>query len=120
VTLHRKDLDCAFGRALDPDLVDKLPFIPRGPPRTSTQHRQFWNRLTFGVTESRPRKVREPTLARIYRLGSEPSEDLSATTTPAERIEMVALLTHRAWELTGAPWPVLPRAKWPVSIVRRR
>jgi hypothetical protein len=68
------------------------------------------------VTESRSSKVKEP--ARVYRLGGEPSGDLSATTTATDRIEMVALLTRRAWELTGKPWPSLPRAEWPVTIVR--
>lgn len=66
----------------------------------------------------RPKKVRETAPARVYRLGEEPVEDLSATTTVAERIEMVALLTRRAWELTGEPWPSLPRSEWPVRVLR--
>lgn len=37
---------------------------------------------------------------RIYRLGEEPSDDLSATTTAEERIEMVGLLSRRMWEIS--------------------
>lgn len=35
---------------------------------------------------------------RVYRLGEEPTDDLSATTTADERLAMVALLTHRLGE----------------------
>lgn len=66
----------------------------------------------------RPRKVREIAPARIYRLGEEPDQDLSDSTTAAQRIEMVALLTRRAWELSGRPWPAIPRAEWPVAVIR--
>lgn len=36
---------------------------------------------------------------RIYRLGEEPPDDLSATTTAEARIEMVGLLSRRMWEI---------------------
>ena len=70
------------------------------------------------MTEQRSRSVNEALTARIYRLGEEPSDDLSAITTVAERIEMVALLTRRAWELTGRAWPSLARTDWPVTVIR--
>lgn len=57
---------------------------------------------------------------RVFRRGSEPSDDLSASTTAAERLEMVDILSQRAWELTGKPFPNLPRSQWPVRIVRLR
>ncbi len=72
------------------------------------------------MPESEAPRVREIAFARVYRLGEEPPDDLSATTTAAQRIEMVSELSRRAWELTGKPWPQLPRAAWPVTIVRAR
>jgi len=40
--------------------------------------------------------------ARIFRLGEEPADDdLSALTTAEQRLEMVAELSRRMWELTG-------------------
>lgn len=54
--------------------------------------------------------------ARIYKLGEEPGDDISATTTAGERLEMVAVLTRRTWEITGRPWPNVPRGEWPVTI----
>lgn len=72
----------------------------------------------FSVVTDRPRKVGETARARVYRLGEEPPDDLSATTTASERIEMVALLTRRAWELSGRPLVTIPRHEWPVSVIR--
>jgi len=56
---------------------------------------------------------------RRYPLGAEPGDDLSAQTTAAERLQMVDVLSRRMWELTGKPWPQIPRSEWPVRIVRR-
>lgn len=53
-----------------------------------------------------------------YKLGEEPGEDLSATTTAAERIAMVWQLTLDAWALTGRPWPDCPRTAAPGRVVR--
>jgi hypothetical protein len=66
------------------------------------------------------RRVGETATARVYQLGNEPLDDLTSTTTAAERIELGARLSRRAWELTGKPWPTLPRAEWPLTIVRPR
>ncbi|MBK9386921.1 MAG: hypothetical protein IPN34_19070 [Planctomycetes bacterium] len=55
---------------------------------------------------------------RIFRLGAEPSEDLSATTTAEERLAMVEELSRQAWELSGRPWPSYTRAEIPVRIFR--
>lgn len=57
---------------------------------------------------------------RISRLGDPESEDLSANTTVAERVEMVAVLARRMWELTGRPLPAYARDEMPARIVRRR
>lgn len=55
---------------------------------------------------------------RVFRLGEEPDDDLSACTTPEERLEIVATLSHRMWELTGRAVPSYRRATIPVRVVR--
>jgi len=56
---------------------------------------------------------------RRYRLGEEPDEDLSATTTASERLEMVWQLTVDSWASSGRPIPDYPRDKTPVRLIRR-
>ena len=56
---------------------------------------------------------------RVYRLGEEPGDDLSATTTPEQRLAMVWELTARMWEITGRPWPSYTRAAMPIRVHRR-
>ena len=53
---------------------------------------------------------------RAYRLGNEPSDDLSATTTPEERLAMMWPLALEAWELAGRPFPDYERRETPVSL----
>jgi hypothetical protein len=72
------------------------------------------------MIDPRSRRVSEAAPARLYELGHEPADNLAATTTAEERIEMVGILTRRAWELSGRPWPVIPRDQWPVIITRPR
>lgn len=58
--------------------------------------------------------------AHVYRLGEEPpGDDLSAVTTPEQRIEMVWELSARMWELTGRPVPSYTRAEMPGRVIRR-
>lgn len=47
--------------------------------------------------------------ARVFQLGTEPLDDLRATTTAEERLEMVAVLSARMRELTGLPDEALRR-----------
>lgn len=56
--------------------------------------------------------------ARVFRLGEEPGDDLSATTTPEQRLEMVAELSRRMWELSGRPRPAYTRAAMPGRVIR--
>jgi hypothetical protein len=56
---------------------------------------------------------------RKYRLGAEPSEDLSGSTTAEERIEMMWPLAVEAWTLAGRPLPDYARDQAPVRRVRR-
>src|SRR5581483_7518425 len=65
----------------------------------------------MATPESRPATR---AIARVYRLGSEPGDDLSACTTPEERVAMVAILSRRMWELTGRPVPTYSRREMPV------
>ncbi len=55
--------------------------------------------------------------ARIYPLGGEPGDDLSASTTVAERLQMVAVLSAEAWALSGRPLPTYQRHEIPIAIV---
>ena len=67
---------------------------------------------------SQRRAARESWPARVYRLGEEPGDDLSATTTAAERVEMVWELSARMWELSGKLVPSYDRAHIPVKVIR--
>ncbi len=55
---------------------------------------------------------------RVYRLGDEPGDDLSAVSTPEERLAMVAELSRRMWELTGRAVPSYPRSAMPGRVLR--
>ena len=55
---------------------------------------------------------------RILVPGEQSIDDLSASTTPEARLEMVWVLSRRMWELTGRPSPLTARADLPVRIVR--
>lgn len=54
---------------------------------------------------------------RRYDLGSEPSDDLSASTTVEERLNMMWQLTLDAWASTGTPLPTYRRADAPGRVV---
>ena len=54
----------------------------------------------------------------VYRLGEEPGDDLSAFTSPDERLAMVWQLTMRAWALMGQPIPAYERREMP-GVIRR-
>jgi hypothetical protein len=56
---------------------------------------------------------------RVYRLGEEPGDDLSLSTTAAERLEMMWTLRDRMWEITGQPWPRYSRSEIPIRVIRR-
>ena len=66
------------------------------------------------------RAARKSWPVRKYRLGSEPGDDLSETTTPRERLEMMWPLALEAWALTGQPLPDYTRASTPVRIIRQK
>jgi hypothetical protein len=57
---------------------------------------------------------------RVYRLGEEPGDDLSTSTTPDQRLAMVWELTMRAWALMGQPVPTYERHQMPGFVRRPR
>jgi len=71
-----------------------------------------------GTKESRVAARREWPV-RKYRLGAEPSADLSGATTPQQRVEMMWTLALEAWSLTGTPLPDYSRRSTPSRRVRR-
>ena len=55
---------------------------------------------------------------RVFRLGEEPSDDLTSSTSAEERFEMVAMLSARMVEFAPTPVPpAMPRGQ-PVRVVR--
>jgi len=57
---------------------------------------------------------------RKHRLGEEPSDDLSDSTTAEERLQMMWQLAMDAWSLTGTPIPDYARNETPVRKLRRK
>jgi len=53
---------------------------------------------------------------RRYTAGHEPSDDLSADTTPEERLAMMWPLAVEAWRLSGRPLPDYDRAHIPARL----
>jgi hypothetical protein len=58
------------------------------------------------------------TTARVFRLGDEPRDDLSNSTTAEERIDILRELTERAWRLSGRAFPAYARREIPVHVTR--
>ena len=54
----------------------------------------------------------------VHRLGDEPGDDLSRETTAEQRLEIVAVLSRRMWELTGRPARTYDRASMPGRVFR--
>jgi hypothetical protein len=53
-----------------------------------------------------------------HRLSEEPSDDLSAITTPAERVAMMWTLAQTAWKVAGLPLPTYDRRNLPGRLFR--
>ncbi len=54
----------------------------------------------------------------VYRLGEELGDDLSASTTPEERLAMMWELAERAWLFSGNPVPDYDRKDAPGRVIR--
>ena len=70
----------------------------------------------MNVREERPHRDRLP--VRVFRLGEEPADDLSDSTTAEERFEMVAHLTERMLEFNPSLPHTNPRRGTPVRVIR--
>jgi hypothetical protein len=67
--------------------------------------------------EELPRRHARP--VRVFRLGEEPSDDLTSITSAEQRFEMVAMLSARMVEFNPTPpSPPMPRGH-PVRVVRQ-
>jgi hypothetical protein len=71
------------------------------------------------MSENPARTSQKRWFAQSFRLADAPGDDLSASTTAAERFEMVEILTARMMELTGNVAPTYSRNTIPVRLVRR-
>lgn len=54
----------------------------------------------------------------VFRLGEEPGDDLSETTTPAQRIAMMWPLAVEAWRVAGRSLPEYTREHLPGRLFR--
>ena len=64
------------------------------------------------------RRARAGWPVRVFRLGEEPSDDLSDRTTAEERLAMMWPLAVDAWTASGRVLPEYPRDRMPVRVVR--
>ncbi len=55
---------------------------------------------------------------RRYRLGDEPADDVSAVTTPEQRLRCMWRLAQEGWPLAGRELPVYDRASMPTRLYR--
>jgi len=81
-----------------------------------------WGRIAFVALDPKDVAARRAARAAwpiaVYKLGSEPSDDLSDVTTAAERVAMMAELAESAWRLAGRPMPVYDRRTIPGRVLR--
>ena len=64
------------------------------------------------------RRARAAWPVRVFRLGEEPSDDLSDRTTAEERLAMMWPLAVDAWTAAGRALPEYPRRRMPVRVIR--
>lgn len=65
------------------------------------------------------RRARGSWPIRVFRLGEEPGDDLSGSTTPEERIAMTWPLAAETWTAAGRCIPTYGRDRAPARVVRR-
>ena len=87
---------------------------PTGAPHSGGERRM--ERMDSAREARRAARADWP--VRKFRLETEPSPDLSATTTAEQRIAMMWPLARDAWAFAGRAIPDYPRARTPVRILR--
>ncbi len=55
----------------------------------------------------------------VFALGEEPGDDISGSTTAAERISMMWPLAREAWRVAGRPIPTYTRESLPSCVFRK-
>lgn len=87
--------------------------------------RENWSRgpilaiiVSMKTTSDSRRRDRKHWPVRVFRLGDEPSDDLSRTTTAEERLAMMWELAERAWRLAGREIPEYRRSEIPGKVLR--
>ena len=70
------------------------------------------------MANERTKSDADRTSVRIFRLGDEPRDDLSDTTSVQERLEILRELTERAWRLSGRAFPTYSRRDIPLRVTR--
>ena len=70
----------------------------------------------MSAREELPRRDRLP--VRVFRIGEEPADDLSDSTTPEERFEMVAVLSARMLEFSASSPHMHTQRGTPVRVIR--
>jgi len=71
---------------------------------------------TRSPEERRAARAHWPIVRRA--LSDDPSDDLSAETTPAERIAMMWMLAESAWKVAARPLPTYDRRSIPARLFR--
>ena len=71
---------------------------------------------TRSPEERRAERAHWPIVRRA--LNDDPSDDLSAETTPVERIAMMWTLAESAWKVAGLPLPTYDRGSIPARLFR--
>jgi hypothetical protein len=71
---------------------------------------------TRSPDERRAARAHWPIVRRA--LSDDPSDDLSAETTPVERIAMMWTLAESAWKVAGLPLPTYDRRSIPARLFR--
>jgi len=69
-------------------------------------------------TSGEPLDTRSTWPVRKFKVGGEPTDDLSSSTTVSERFAMMWELAERAWLLTGREFPDYERADAPGRVIR--
>lgn len=74
--------------------------------------------MSLSIDAKRRRHARAGWPVSVCRLGEEPSDDLSDSTTPEERLAMMWPLAVDAWTSAGRALPEYTREEMPVRVVR--
>jgi hypothetical protein len=88
------------------------------PPQPSSLGPELVIIVSMAETSESPCRDRDQWPVRVYRLGEEPSDDLSSSTSPDERLAMMWELAERGWRLAGREIPEYRRSRMPGRVLR--